>query len=78
MNYAGFLPKNGPLSGKKIVVTAGGTREAIDPVRFISNHSSGKQGYAVAQAALDLGGEVTLITAPSSLTIPKGCKVISG
>ena len=50
-----LLAKNGPLSGKKIVVTAGGTREAIDPVRFISNHSSGKQGYAVAQAALDLG-----------------------
>ena len=69
------LAKNGPLSGKKIVVTAGGTREAIDPVRFISNHSSGKQGYAVAQAALDLGATVFLITAPSSLTIPKGCQV---
>ena len=71
------LSKNGPLSGKKIVVTAGGTREAIDPVRFISNRSSGKQGYAVAQAALDLGSEVTLITAPGSLTAPKGCQVIS-
>jgi phosphopantothenoylcysteine decarboxylase/phosphopantothenate--cysteine ligase len=71
-----LLTKNGPLSGKKIVVTAGGTREAIDPVRFISNHSSGKQGYAVAQAALDLGCKVTLITTPGSLTSPKGCQVI--
>jgi phosphopantothenoylcysteine decarboxylase/phosphopantothenate--cysteine ligase len=63
-----LLAKNGPLNGKKIVVTAGGTREAIDPVRFISNHSSGKQGYSVAQAALDLGANVALITAPSSLS----------
>jgi len=70
------LAENGLLRGKKIVVTAGGTREAIDPVRFISNHSSGKQGYAVAQAALDLGANVTLITTPSSLTLPTGCQVI--
>ena len=71
-----LLSKDGPLSGKRIVVTAGGTREAIDPVRFISNNSSGKQGYAVAQAALDLGSKVTLITAPGSLAAPKGCQVI--
>lgn len=71
-----LLAKGGPLSGKKIVVTAGGTREAIDPVRYISNLSSGKQGYAVAQAALDMGSSVTLITAPSSQTAPKGCQVI--
>ena len=71
-----LLSKDGPLSGKRIVVTAGGTRESIDPVRFISNHSSGKQGYAVAQAALDLGSKVTLITAPGSLAAPKGCQVI--
>lgn len=71
-----LLTKDGVLSGKRIVVTAGGTREAIDPVRFISNHSSGKQGYAVAQAALDLGSKVTLITAPGSLATPKGCQVI--
>jgi phosphopantothenoylcysteine decarboxylase/phosphopantothenate--cysteine ligase len=71
-----LLTKKGPLSGKKIVVTAGGTREAIDPVRFISNQSSGKQGYAVAQAALDLGASVTLITAPSSQKIPKGCQAV--
>ncbi len=70
-----LLSRKGPLSGKKIVVTAGGTREAIDPVRFISNHSSGKQGYAIAQAALNLGGSVTLITAPASLTAPRGCQV---
>ncbi len=70
-----LLAKNGPLNGKKIIVTAGGTREAIDPVRFISNHSSGKQGYAVAQAALDLGASVTLITAPSSVSIPSGCQL---
>jgi len=71
-----LLSRGGPLSGKKIIVTAGGTREAIDPVRFISNHSSGKQGFAIAQAALDLGCSVTLITAPSTLTAPKGCQVI--
>ena len=71
-----LLSKDGPLSGKRIVVTAGGTRESIDPVRFISNHSSGKQGYAVTQAALDLGSRVTLITAPGSLAAPKGCQVI--
>lgn len=71
-----LLTKDGLLSGKKIVVTAGGTREAIDPVRFISNHSSGKQGYAIAQAALDLGSMVTLITAPGSLAAPKSCQVI--
>ncbi len=71
-----LLSKNGPLNGKKVIVTAGGTREALDPVRFISNHSSGKQGYAVAQAALDLGANVTLITAPGTLVSPRGCQLI--
>jgi phosphopantothenoylcysteine decarboxylase/phosphopantothenate--cysteine ligase len=56
--------------GKQIVVTAGGTREFIDPVRVISNRSSGKQGYAIAQEALDRGADVTLITAPSHLDVP--------
>ena len=56
-----ILSRSGPLKGKKVVVTAGGTQENIDPVRVITNHSSGKQGYSVAQAALDAGGEVTLI-----------------
>jgi len=61
------LAKDGPLAGCKVVVTAGGTREPLDPVRFISNHSSGKQGYAMVQAALDAGAEVTLI---STVTLP--------
>ena len=70
------LGKNGKLAGKKIVVTAGGTQEALDPVRVITNHSSGKQGYAVAQAALDAGADVCLITAPTALTPPVGARVI--
>ena len=71
-----MFSKNGPLTGKKIVVTAGGTREAIDPVRVISNRSSGKQGYAVAQSALDLGANVTLITTPTALPVPFGAEVV--
>lgn len=60
------------LAGQKIVVTAGPTREHIDPVRFISNPSSGKMGFAMAEAARDLGGEVTLIHGPVSLPLPVG------
>ncbi|MCC6259932.1 MAG: bifunctional phosphopantothenoylcysteine decarboxylase/phosphopantothenate--cysteine ligase CoaBC [Anaerolineales bacterium] len=71
-----ILGKHGNLAGKKVVVTAGGTQEAIDPVRIITNHSSGKQGYALAQAALDAGAEVTLITTPSALTPPIGANLI--
>ncbi len=70
------LGKNGKLTGKKIIVTAGGTQEAIDPARVITNHSSGKQGYALAQAALDAGADVTLVTAPTALTPPVGAKVV--
>ncbi len=70
------LGRNGKLAGKKIVVTAGGTQEALDPVRVITNHSSGKQGYALAQAALDSGADVCLITAPTALTPPVGARVI--
>jgi phosphopantothenoylcysteine decarboxylase/phosphopantothenate--cysteine ligase len=66
------LSRKGPLAGRKVVVSAGGTREAIDPVRYISNHSSGKQGYAVAQAALDKGADVILVTGPTALTTPFG------
>ncbi len=66
------LTKNGSLNGRKIVVTAGGTQEPIDPVRVITNRSSGKQGFALAQAALDLGAQVTLITAPTALPTPAG------
>lgn len=62
----------GPLEGKKIVVTAGPTREFIDPVRFISNPSSGKMGFAMARAAQRLGAEVTLIHGPVHLEAPKG------
>ena len=70
------LGKGGDLSGRRIVVTAGGPREAIDPVRFISNRSSGKMGYALAEAAIDRGAEVTLITAPTALAEPTGVEVI--
>jgi len=71
------LGKNGKLAGKRIVVTAGGTQEALDPVRVITNHSSGKQGYALAQAALDAGADVCLITAPTALTPPMGARVVN-
>lgn len=63
--------KIGSLDGVKIVITAGPTREAIDPVRYISNHSSGKMGFALAQAAMDAGASVTLITGPVSLQTPE-------
>jgi phosphopantothenoylcysteine decarboxylase/phosphopantothenate--cysteine ligase len=66
------LGEQGTLAGRKIVVTAGGTHEAIDPVRFIGNRSSGKQGFAIAQAALDRGAQVTLIVGASSLPTPYG------
>lgn len=65
------LARNGDLAGWRVVVTAGGTREAIDPVRYISNHSSGKMGYAVAEAARDRGAAVTLITT-AALPVPLG------
>lgn len=70
-----FGPKT--LSGKSVVITAGPTREAIDPVRYISNHSSGKMGFALAQAAQQLGAEVTLISGPVSLQTPNGVKRIN-
>ncbi|EHK9185497.1 bifunctional phosphopantothenoylcysteine decarboxylase/phosphopantothenate--cysteine ligase CoaBC [Vibrio vulnificus] len=63
-----FQPK--PLQDKSILITAGPTREAIDPVRYITNHSSGKMGYALAQAAMQLGANVTLISGPVSLPTP--------
>jgi phosphopantothenoylcysteine decarboxylase/phosphopantothenate--cysteine ligase len=64
------------LLGKRVLVTAGGTREAIDPVRFIGNRSSGKQGYAIAQAALDRGAEVTILSANVNLPDPVGASVV--
>jgi phosphopantothenoylcysteine decarboxylase/phosphopantothenate--cysteine ligase len=69
-----FLGRAGVLHGRKVVVTAGGTQEAIDPVRYITNRSSGKQGFALAQAALDLGAEVTLIAGNTSLIAPAGAQ----
>jgi phosphopantothenoylcysteine decarboxylase/phosphopantothenate--cysteine ligase len=71
------LGRRGDLAGKKLVVTAGGTQEPIDPVRHISNPSSGKMGYAIAEAARDRGAEVKLVTAPTSLPQPAGIDVIA-
>ena len=65
------------LQGKKVVITAGPTREALDPVRYISNHSSGKMGYALATAALDAGANVVLISGPVNLSIPERCQYLS-
>jgi phosphopantothenoylcysteine decarboxylase/phosphopantothenate--cysteine ligase len=67
-----LLTRHGPLAGRRVVVTAGGTREPLDPVRYLTNRSSGKQGYAVAQAALDAGAAVTLISTVESLPLPAG------
>ena len=64
------------LLGRRVLVTAGGTREAIDPVRYIGNRSSGKQGYAIAQAALDRGAEVTILSANVNLPDPAGAIVV--
>jgi phosphopantothenoylcysteine decarboxylase/phosphopantothenate--cysteine ligase len=66
----------GKLAGKKIIVSAGGTQEPLDPVRMLTNRSSGKQGYAIAQAAIESGATVVLVTAPTNLAPPVGCKVI--
>ncbi len=70
------LGRNGRLRGRRVVVTAGGTREPLDPVRYITNGSSGRMGYALAQAALDEGAEVTLVSAQVSLRPPWGASVV--
>jgi phosphopantothenoylcysteine decarboxylase/phosphopantothenate--cysteine ligase len=70
------LGKTGRLAGRKVVISAGGTQEPIDPVRVITNKSSGKQGYALAQAAIDAGADVTLVTAPTGLIPPVGARVV--
>lgn len=70
------LSMNGPLSGHKVVITAGGTQEPLDPVRVLTNRSSGRQGYALAQSALDLGARVVLITAPTHLSPPLGAECV--
>ncbi|NTW12793.1 MAG: bifunctional phosphopantothenoylcysteine decarboxylase/phosphopantothenate--cysteine ligase CoaBC [Anaerolineales bacterium] len=70
------LGRRGLLAGKRVLVTAGGTQEPLDPVRVLSNRSSGRQGYAIAQAAIDAGAQVTLVTTPTALTPPVGAEVI--
>ena len=70
------LLTDGPLKGKRALVTAGPTIEAIDPVRFLSNRSSGKQGYAIAAALAELGADVTLVSGPTNLPAPQGVKRI--
>src|SRR5690606_28421953 len=71
---AALLVPNGPLRGRRVLITAGPTRERIDPVRFISNRSSGRMGFAVAQAARDAGADVVLISGPVSLPTPAGVR----
>ena len=71
-----LLGRKGALANRKIVISAGGTQEALDPVRVLTNRSSGKQGYALAQAAIDAGAEVTLISAPAVLTPPVGASLV--
>ena len=73
---AALSPQPKPLAGRHVLITAGPTREAIDPVRYISNHSSGKQGYAIAAAAVKLGAQVTLVSGPVNLPIPAGAGMI--
>ncbi len=70
------LFRPGSLTGRHVVITAGPTREAIDPVRYISNHSSGKQGYALAEAALEAGAKVTLVSGPTHLQVPERATLV--
>ena len=67
---SGATSRAGPLAGRRVVITAGPTREPIDPVRYISNHSSGKMGYAIAEAARDAGADVVLLSGPVALDAP--------
>ncbi len=71
-----FMPKAQPLKGKKVIVSAGPTRERVDPVRFMTNFSTGKMGYAMAEAARDLGADVVLVSGPTNLPKPTGMQVI--
>ena len=72
----GVLHHRNDLAGETVLVTAGGTREALDPVRFLGNRSSGKMGYALAEAAQRRGARVILVTAPTALRPPANCEVI--
>lgn len=69
-------PAKKDITGETVLVTAGGTREPIDPVRFIGNRSSGKMGYAIAAAAQKRGARVILVTAPSAVKVPEGCEIV--
>ncbi|TAJ84401.1 MAG: bifunctional phosphopantothenoylcysteine decarboxylase/phosphopantothenate--cysteine ligase CoaBC [Reyranella sp.] len=71
-----MLVRDRPLAGRRALVTSGPTREALDPVRFISNHSSGKQGHAIAAALAELGADVTLVSGPVAVPDPTGVKVV--
>lgn len=71
------LGRTGPLAGRRVLVSAGPTREALDPVRYLSNHSSGRMGYAIARALRDRGAAVTLVTGPVTLTPPVGVEVVA-
>ena len=71
------LGRSGDLGGRQVVVSAGGTQEPIDPVRYVGNHSSGKMGYALAEAARDRGAEVALVSGPTGLAAPYGVRVIA-
>lgn len=73
---ATLTPPDRPLAGRKVVITAGPTREPIDPVRFISNHSSGRQGYALAEAAVAMGAHTVLVSGPVTIPVPPGAEVI--
>ena len=73
---ADALGASAALTGKRVIVTAGPTVEAIDPVRFVSNRSSGKMGYAIAAAARDAGADVTLVTGPTALAMPAGVRAV--
>jgi phosphopantothenoylcysteine decarboxylase/phosphopantothenate--cysteine ligase len=70
------IPADGVLAGRKVLVTAGPTREALDPVRYLTNRSSGKMGYAVARAALEAGAEVVLVSGPVDLPAPPAARVL--
>jgi phosphopantothenoylcysteine decarboxylase/phosphopantothenate--cysteine ligase len=71
------LARGGPLAGRRVLVTAGGTQEPLDPVRYLTNASSGKMGVALAEAARDLGAEVTLVHAPISVGLPVGVQDVA-
>ncbi len=73
----GVLHNREDLAGETVLITAGGTREAVDPVRFLGNRSSGKMGYALAEAAARRGARVILVSAPTALRAPAGCELVS-